>query len=68
MRRHWRERFEARSGRAAEIYDDRFVRMWRYYLSAAEGSFRWGPNVVFQLQFARSKGPVPMTRDYLYAG
>ncbi|MFZ3581527.1 class I SAM-dependent methyltransferase [Loktanella sp. DJP18] len=64
--RHWRDRFEARADRAAALYDDRFVRMWRYYLAAAERSFIDERLVVFQFQLARDKTAVPLTRDYLY--
>ncbi|SHE37313.1 cyclopropane-fatty-acyl-phospholipid synthase [Loktanella atrilutea] len=64
--RHWRDRFEAQADRAAALYDDRFVRMWRFYLSAAERSFVDERLVVFQIQLARDKMAVPLTRDYLY--
>ncbi len=63
---HWRRRFEANADRAAAIYDARFVRMWRYYLAASEATFRYGRNCVFQLQLARKRDAVPLTRDYLY--
>ena len=63
---HWRRRFEARADEARALFDDRFVRMWRYYLTAAERSFLEGPLAVFQVQLARDKLAVPITRDYLY--
>ncbi|WP_226779488.1 SAM-dependent methyltransferase [Oceaniglobus trochenteri] len=64
--RHWEERFTANIDRARELYDDRFCRMWRFYLIASEMTFRHGPQVVFQAQLAHSKTAVPITRDYLY--
>lgn len=64
--RHWYNRFVANEDRAREIYDDRFCRMWRYYLIASELSFRNDAHVVFQLQLARKRDAVPLTRDYLY--
>ena len=64
--RHWFDRFEANSEKAAEIYDDRFVRMWRFYLVASEQTFRFGRQVVFQFQISRRQDAVPLTRDYLY--
>ena len=65
--RHWHDRFMANRERAAALYDERFVRMWRYYLVACEQTFRFYGHVVFQLQLAHAPGVVPVTRDYLYA-
>lgn len=66
--RHWFDRFQANSEQAAEIYDDRFVRMWRFYLVACEQTFRFGRQAVFQFQISRRLDAVPLTRDYLYGG
>ncbi len=63
---HWHERFLARQDEARALYDERFCRMWRFYLLACEMAFRNAPQVVFQLQLARHKAAVPVTRDYLY--
>ncbi len=65
--RHWLARFEARIDAARALYDDRFCRMWRYYLLASELTFRLNAQVVFQLQLSRRQEAVPLTRDYLYA-
>lgn len=65
--RAWRERFEAAADRVREMFDERFVRMWRFYLAGSEAAFRHGPLVVFQIQLAHRKDAVPLTRDYLYA-
>jgi cyclopropane-fatty-acyl-phospholipid synthase len=64
--RHWHDRFMARAARVREIYDDRFIRMWRYYLVASEMSFRSARHCVFQFQLSRKVDAVPLTRDYLY--
>ncbi len=64
--RHWSDRFNAQLDKARALYDDRFVRMWRYYLMAAELSFSVEKLAVFQFQIARDKTAVPITRDYLY--
>jgi len=64
--RHWYDRFSAREDEARALYDDRFCRMWRYYLIAAEMTFRRNNQVVFQLQLAKRQEAVPLTRDYLY--
>jgi cyclopropane-fatty-acyl-phospholipid synthase len=64
--RHWHDRFVARQDAARALYDERFFRMWRFYLIAAEMAFVHGQHVVFQLQLARRQDTVPLTRDYLY--
>ncbi|MHC0053411.1 class I SAM-dependent methyltransferase [Actibacterium sp. D379-3] len=65
--RHWYDRFMARIDAARALYDDRFCRMWRYYLVGSELSFRLHHQVVFQFQLSRRQDAVPLTRDYLYA-
>lgn len=64
--RHWTDRFEANIEAAKALYDDRFCRMWRYYLAAAEMTFRHGRQAVFQVQLAHDQSAVPLTRSYLY--
>ncbi len=64
--RDWRVRFEANIDKAEAIYDARFCRMWRYYLVAAELTFRLDRQVVFQFQLTKRQEAVPLTRDYLY--
>jgi cyclopropane-fatty-acyl-phospholipid synthase len=63
---HWHNRLVANADRVREIYDDRFFRMWRYYLAACEQTFRHNRQVVFQLQLGHKLQAVPITRDYLY--
>jgi len=63
--RHWRARFLARREEAKALYDDRFCRMWEFYLAGAELAFRLQGHMVFQVQVARSLGAVPLTRDYM---
>ncbi|MEQ8257105.1 MAG: cyclopropane-fatty-acyl-phospholipid synthase family protein [Roseovarius confluentis] len=65
--RHWYDRFMANIDRVRELYDDRFCRMWRYYLIACEATFRHNSQVVFQFQLSRQQDAVPLTRDYLYS-
>ena len=64
--RHWYTRFMANIDKARTLYDDRFCRMWRYYLIASELTFRLNRQVVFQLQLTKEQDAVPLTRDYLY--
>ena len=61
----WRRNFNANRARIAEIYDERFCRMWEFYLAGAEASFRYGGLMVFQVQMARRQEAVPLTRDYI---
>ena len=61
----WRERFMARWEEAAALYDERFCRMWEFYLAGSEASFRLGQLVNFQFQLAKNVNTVPMTRDYI---
>jgi cyclopropane-fatty-acyl-phospholipid synthase len=63
--RLWRERFLARRDEAAQLYDERFVRMWEYYLAASEVAFRHLGHAVFQIQMARRNETVPITRSYM---
>jgi cyclopropane-fatty-acyl-phospholipid synthase len=65
--RAWRERFAQHRQEARALYDERFCRMWEFYLAGAEAGFRSGDLVVFQIQLAKDKTAVPLTRDYLYA-
>jgi len=61
----WRERFLAHREEAVRIYDQRFVRMWDFYLACSEMAFREGDMVVFQIQMTKRKGVTPWTRDYI---
>lgn len=65
--RCWFDRFSAKADVAAALKDERFVRMWRYYLAASEQTFRHSPQDVFQFQLCRKSDAVPITRDYLYS-
>jgi cyclopropane-fatty-acyl-phospholipid synthase len=61
----WRERFLAHREEVERLYDQRFVRMWEFYLAASEMSFRHSGLMVFQLQITKREGVVPITRDYI---
>ncbi len=62
----WYRRFQGVRAEVAERFDERFCRMWEFYLASCEGTFRHWDQVVFHLQMARKHGLVPVTRDYLY--
>jgi cyclopropane-fatty-acyl-phospholipid synthase len=61
----WRDRFMANRQKAIELYDERFCRMWEFYLAAAEAAFRYEDLVVFQIQIAKRNDIIPVTRDYI---
>ncbi|HEY7245469.1 MAG TPA: cyclopropane-fatty-acyl-phospholipid synthase family protein [Xanthobacteraceae bacterium] len=63
----WRERFLAHREQVQRIYDQRFVRMWEFYLAASEMAFREQNLMVLQMQLTKRQGIVPMTRDYVPA-
>jgi cyclopropane-fatty-acyl-phospholipid synthase len=61
----WRERFMARRDEAVRLYDERFARMWEFYLAASEMAFRKQNLMNIQIQITKRQGIVPMTRDYI---
>lgn len=64
--RIWRERFLANRDQAAKLYDERFCRMWEFYLAVSEAGFRTQDLEVFQIQLAKKKENLPITRDYMF--
>jgi len=64
--RAWRERFEANRDKIRALYDDRFCRMWEFYLVGCELSFRYMNQMVFQMQITKQQAAVPLTRDYMF--
>ena len=64
---HWRARFAGNRDAIASLYDERFCRMFEFYLSGCEATFRHGGHFVWQMQLARRVGSVPLTRDYIAA-
>ncbi len=65
--RHWRERFLNRWSEAAALYDERFCRMWEFYLSAGEAAFQYEDVSVFQIQMTKRPAVTPLTRSYIAA-
>ena len=63
--RHWRERFMARRDEVVRLYDERFCRMWEFYLVLCEIGFRRRTNMVFQMQLTKRVDALPITRDYM---
>jgi cyclopropane-fatty-acyl-phospholipid synthase len=64
--RAWRERFLKNLSFVRRTYDERFCRMWEFYLAGSEMAFRYDGMMVFQLQLAKEVATVPLTRDYVF--
>ena len=62
---HWRQRFMAQRAEAVRLYDERFCRMWEFYLVLCEIGFRLRTMVVFQIQLSKRLTTLPITRDYM---
>ena len=63
---HWLSRCRVRKAEIVALYDERFFRMWEFYLGGALNAFRFDDHAVFQLQLARRRDALPLVRDYLY--
>jgi cyclopropane-fatty-acyl-phospholipid synthase len=63
--RRWRDNFQRNRDRVAALYDERFCRMWEFYLAACEITFRYLNSVVFQIQLAKRCDTLPLVRDYM---
>ena len=64
--RHWKERFLGKKEQVLAMFDEKFFRMWEFYLARCEMAFKWGDQVVFQFQLSKKLTSVPNTRDYIY--
>ena len=64
--RNWKERFLSKKSTVLEMFDEKFFRMWEFYLASCEMAFKWGDQVVFQLQLTKDNTSAPTTRDYIY--
>ena len=64
--KNWKERFLNKKDRVLNMFDEKFFRMWEFYLTGCEMAFKWGDQVVFQFQLTKNYTSVPNTRDYIY--
>ena len=64
--RHWKERFLNKKEEVLIMFDEKFFRMWEFYLAGCEMAFKWGDQVVFQFQLSKKITSTPNTRDYIY--
>lgn len=63
--RHWCDRFEKNRDKVIAMYDERFARMWEFYLISAELMFQTGSQLVFHMQLSRKRDAMPIVRDYV---
>ena len=64
--RHWKERCISNKSKIIEMFDEKFFRMWEFYLTSCELAFKWQDQVVFQFQLTKDLTTAPTTRDYIY--
>ncbi len=63
--KHWEQRFQENRPTVEDMYDERFARMWEFYLISAEAMFRTGSQLVFHMQLSRNRDAAPLSRDYM---
>ena len=64
--RHWKENCLKNKAQIVEMFDEKFFRMWEFYLAGCEIAFKWGDQVVYQFQLSKNYTSTPITRDYIY--
>lgn len=64
--REWRRRFAANRDAIQSLYDERFCRMFEFYLAGCEMTFRHGGHMNWQLQLCRKVDALPLTRDWMF--
>jgi len=64
--KHWKENCIRNKQKIINMFDEKFFRMWEFYLAGCEMAFKWGEQVVYQFQLAKSYTSTPITRDYIY--
>ena len=65
--RNWKERFKKNKEKVVQMFDERFFRMFEFYLSSCEMAFKHGDQVVYQFQLTKKLTTAPSTRDYIYS-
>jgi len=64
--RHWKQRFLGNREKVIQMFDEKFFRMWEFYLTSCEMAFKWGDQVVYQFQLIKNFTSTPIRRDYIY--
>ena len=62
---HWYDRTMAAKDAIVALYDERFFRMWTFYLAGARAAFIHGNLCNYQIQYIRDRRALPITRDYM---
>ena len=65
--KNWKERFKKNKEKVIQMFDERFFRMFEFYLSSCEMAFKHGDQVVYQFQLTKKLTTAPSTRDYIYS-
>jgi len=64
---HWAERFEQQVAKVRNMFDERFVRLWRLFLNGSAAGFKWGETRLFQITFSNGlNNELALTREHLY--
>ena len=64
--KHWKENCLKNKDKIIQMFDEKFFRMWEFYLAGCEMAFKWGDQVVYQFQLTKNYSSTPVTRDYIY--
>ena len=64
--RHWKNNCIKNKAQIINIFDEKFFRMWEFYLASCESAFKWGDQVVYQFQLTKNYTSTPTTRNYIY--
>ena len=64
--KHWKENCIKNKAEITKMFDEKFFRMWEFYLAGCEVAFKWGDQVVYQFQLTKNYTSTPTTRDYIY--
>ena len=64
--KHWKENCMKNREQIIDMFDEKFFRMWEFYLAGCEIAFKWGDQVVYQFQLTKNYTSTPTTRDYIY--
>ena len=64
--RHWKNNCIKNKAQIINMFDEKFFRMWEFYLASCEIAFKWGDQVVYQFQLTKNYLSTPSTRDYIY--
>ena len=64
--RHWKENCIMNKEQIIKMFDEKFFRMWEFYLASCESAFKWGDQVVYQFQLTKNYTSTPTTRNYIY--